>query len=439
MQALFNPKTIAVVGASNKPGKIGFAIMKNILHYHVHRKLFPINIDSSTILGIHAYKFVKDIPIEELDLCVICVPKQFVLQVLKDCAKKKTKFAIIISAGFKETGDLKSELEIKEFAKKNKIRIIGPNVLGLYDCYNKLDTLFLPIDYQPRPRFGKVSLLSQSGTVGAILLEQFEKKNLGLNKFISYGNACDINECDLIEELNKDENTDIIAAYIEEVIDGKRFIEILRKQKKPLIILKSGKSKKGSQSVQSHTGNLAGDYSVYNGIFNQFNVVSARSVTELVGFAQAHLLKKIKNTIIITNGGGYGILLSDHFEENNIPILDLTDKQKSELQKVLPLGVGLKNPIDIMGDSDAERYITVINKTKSYADTYVIVLLGQTSTIDEVGVHRLKTELEKLNKNIVFISTVDKYTKMLQDKFLVYEFPEQLAKSISCNVIKEKK
>ncbi len=436
MNALFNPKSIAVIGASNKPGKIGFAIMKNILSYHIHRKLFPINIDATTILGIQAYKSVVDIPIEELDLAVICVPKVFVTQVLKDCGKKKTKFVIIISAGFKEAGDLKSEQELLAIAKKYKIRIVGPNVLGVYDGFNKLDTLFLPIDYQPRPKFGKVSLISQSGTVGAILLEQFEKKNLGLNKFISYGNSCDINECDLLEALNNDKNTDIISAYIEEVIDGKRFIEILKKQKKPLIILKSGKSKRGSQSVQSHTGNLAGDYSVYNGIFKQFNVISANSVTELVGFTQAKLLKKIKNTLIITNGGGYGILLSDHFEENEIPILELTEKTKNDLKKVLPLGVGLKNPIDIMGDADCDRYLTVINKTKQYVDTYVIVLLGQTSTIDEVGVAKLKQELEKLNKNIVFISTMDKYTKMLQDKFLVYEFPEQLAKSISVNLEK---
>lgn len=425
MQELFNPKTIALIGASNKKGKIGNTILQNLLLSK--KAIYPINLDEKIILGLKAYSSLKSIPIKNLDLAIIAVPKAYVFDVLKDCAVKKTKYVIIISSGFKEAGDLDSELKIKSFAKKNKIRIVGPNVLGIFDNYSNLDTLFLSRDSQKRPIKGNISLISQSGTVGGILINQFEKKNLGLNRFISYGNACDINECDLIEELNKDINTKIIACYIEEVIDGKRFIELLRKQKKPLVILKAGKSKKGSQSIQSHTGNLAGDYSVYNGIFNQFNVINANTVNELVNFSSTLSKPKIKNVTIITNGGGYGILLSDYFENYNIPILELSEIQKEKLKKALPLGVGLKNPIDIMGDSNCERYLTAINLTKSFSDTYVIILLGQVSTINKDDVLNLKKELEKLNKNIFFISTMEEYTKILQEKFLVYEFPEDLA------------
>ncbi|PIU21965.1 MAG: CoA-binding protein [Candidatus Diapherotrites archaeon CG08_land_8_20_14_0_20_30_16] len=434
LEKLFNPKTLAVVGASNKPGKIGFSIMQNLLHYNVHRKLFPVNIDCPQILGLKAYPKVSDLPLKELDLVIIAIPKPFVIDVLKDCAKKKTKFAVIISAGFKEAGDLHSEQELVQIARKTKIRIVGPNTLGIFDNFNKLDCLFLSITAQKRPKLGNVSLISQSGTVGAILIEQFEKNKVGLNKFVSYGNACDVNECDLLEYLNKDKHTKIIAFYVEEIIDGKRFIKILRKQKKPIVALKAGRSKKGSQSVQSHTGNLAGDSSVYSGIFKQFNILNAENVTDLVNFSKSQNIKSIKNTTIITNGGGYGILLSDHFEQYNIPILELAEKTKSALKKVMPFGVGTKNPIDIMGDADSNRYIQAIELTKKETDTYIIVLLGQTTTITKEGVIELANYLKRLNKNIVFISTEDRYTEILENDFLVFEFPEELARAISVRV-----
>ncbi len=434
MNELFNPESVAVIGASNKQGKIGYTILKNILNSR--KQIYPINLNEKIVLGLKAYPSLKNIPIKQLDLAIIAVPKEYVFDVLKDCAKKKTKYVIIISSGFKEAGDLISENKLKEFAKKNKIRIVGPNVLGIFDNYNNLDTLFLSTEAQKRPKRGKISLISQSGTVGGILINQFEKKNIGLNKFVSYGNACDINECDLIEYLNKDNNTDVIACYIEEVINGKRFVEILRKQKKPIIILKAGKSKKGSQSVQSHTGNLAGDYSVYKGIFNQFKVINANTVNDLVNYSAIISKKPITDITIITNGGGYGILLSDYFEEFNIPILELSEKVRNQLKKYLPLGVSVKNPIDLMGDSDCKRYLTAINLTKSISNTYVIILLGQVSTINKEEVIKLKLELEKLNKNIFFISTMQEYTKILQESFLVFEFPEDLAKSLICNIKK---
>ena len=430
LSKLFNPKTIAVVGASNKPGKIGYTIMRNLLHNSRARQLFPINIDSPKILGLRAYKKVSDIPIKKLDLLVIAVPKASVLNVLKDSAKKNTKFAVIISSGFKEAGDLQTEEAIIKFAKRNKIRIIGPNVLGVYSADSGLDTLFLSLTAQPRPKLGKISLISQSGTVGAILMFEFEKNKIGLNKFISYGNASDINECDLINALNKDENTDVICAYIEEIIDGKRFIDLMRRQKKPIIMLKAGKSKKGSQSVKSHTGNLAGDSSVYSGIMKQFNIIDAETVNDLVNYAKVQGLKQIRDVTIITNGGGYGILLSDHLEQYGVPIKDLSSKLKTNLKKNLPFGVSVRNPIDIMGDADADRYIDAIRLTKRETDTYIIILLGQVSTIDRENVQKLYNYCTTLNKNIIFISTEDEYTKLLENKYLVFQYPQSLARAL---------
>jgi len=434
LERLFNPKTVALVGASNKEGKIGNTIMMNLLHYHADRTIYPININEQEVLGKKAYSKIYDIPEKELDLAIISVPKDFVIDVIKDAGKKKTKFAIIISSGFKEAGDLKAEEELIKIAKKNKVRIVGPNVLGMFDNYSKLDCIFLPLAMQKRPKPGNISLVSQSGTVGAILVNEYYKAHIGLDKFVSYGNSSDLNECDFLEYLAKDDNTKIIASYVEEIIDGKRFINIVKKYKKPLIILKAGKGKKGSQSIQSHTGNLAGDYSVYKGLFKQFGIINADNIDELVNFSKAMLLRKIKNVTIITNGGGYGILLSDALEQNKIPILDFSDSMLAKLKKELVFGAGVKNPIDLMGDASAERYLQAIKLTESVTDTYIIILLGQTTAINKEGVMQLSNALKSMTKNVVFISTMDSYTEILEKDFLVFEFPEQLAKALSVNV-----
>jgi len=431
---LFNPKSIALVGASNHEGKIGNTILQNLLYYNTNRKIFPINLKEDLILGLKAYRKVSLLPLKQIDVLIVAVPKVFVYDVLKDASKKKIKYAIIISSGFKESGDLEAEKKIVSLAKRNNIRLIGPNVLGMLDNYSKFDSLFLPIKTQNRPKEGSISLISQSGTVGAILLEQFEKEKIGMNFFVSYGNASDINECDLLEYAHNDDNTKVIACYIEEIIDGKRFLNLIKKIKKPLIILKAGKGKKSSESIQSHTGNLAGDYSVYKGIFKQFNVINANNIHELINYSKAMLLKKIKNVTIITNGGGYGILLSDALEKYNVPILEFSDALKSKLKKELPFGVGIKNPIDIMGDAGYDRYLKAIELTKTETDTYIIILLGQTTSINRDVVKEITTLTNKIKKNVLFISTMDSYSNILENGHLVFEFPEDLAEAISVNI-----
>ncbi len=439
LNALFFPKSICVVGASNKVSKVGNTIIQNLLKFKKKHNadLFPVNLNEEKILGIKAYKKVSDIPTINLDLLVVCVPKEFVLSVLQDCAKKKTKFAIVISSGFKEIGDLNSENKLKEIAKKNKIRIVGPNVLGVLDNTTKLDTLFLPSSKEKRPDFGNISVISQSGTVGAILLDKFAELGTGINKFVSYGNASDINECDLIEFFNSDKDTKVICCYIEEIVDGKRFLKLMKTKKKPIIILKAGKSKKGIQSVQSHTGNLAGDFNVYNGVFKQFEIVNADTVNELVDFSKAKLLKPIKSTTIITNGGGYGILLSDFFEKYTVPVKEISEKTKNILRKNLPKGVSVRDPFDLMGDADAKRFLETIKLTEKETDTFVVVLLGQTPALTKETVENLLHGIAKIKKQFVFLSTMKAYTKIIAKKgFCVFENPEDLAKGLSLIVKK---
>lgn len=430
MNSLFNPKTIALIGASNTDGKIGNTIMKNLLDY-TNGKIYPINITETNILGEKAYKTILDIPEKSIDLTIIAIPKEFVAKSLEECGKKKTKYCIIISAGFKETGNLKSEDELKKIAKKYKIRIIGPNTLGCIDLHSGLDCIFLPKDLERRPKAGDISIISQSGTVGATIVDLMAEKNVGLSKFISYGNATDINESDLLEYLEKDNNTKTIIAYVEEVIDGKRFFDVAKKMTKPIIFLKAGLTERGQKSVMSHTGALAGQMEVYDGILKQLGITQVFSVKNLLEFAKIQPLKKIKDVCIITNGGGYGIILTDQLELNKVKLTDISEKQKSKLKTNLPFGVSVNNPIDLMGDANADRYITAIENTKDFVDTYIIVLLGQTPKLNKDEVEKIIGYLKKEKiKKVVFLSTYSKYTRMLEKDFIAYEWPNTLAKAV---------
>ncbi len=429
MKELFNPKNIVLIGASNTEGKIGNTIMKNLLSYN--GKLYPININENEVLNLKAYKTVLDIPDNNIDLSIIAIPKEFVAKTLEDLGKKKTKYCIIISAGFKEAGDLNAEEQIKKIAKKYNIRLIGPNTLGILDMNSKLDCIFLPKDLERRPKNGDISIISQSGTVGATIVDLMAEKNIGLSKFISYGNASDINESDLLEYLEKDKDTKTIIAYVEEVIDGKRFFNVAKKMRKPIIFLKAGLTEAGQKSVMSHTGALAGQMEVYDGILKQLGITQVFSVKNLLEFAKIQPLKKIKDVCIITNGGGYGIILTDQLELNKVKLTKFSDKQKEKIKKELPFGVSVNNPIDLMGDANSERYIKAIEKTKDFVDTYIIVLLGQTPKLNKEEVEKLIKYIEQNKiKKVVFLSTYSKYTKVLEKKYITYEWPNTLAKAI---------
>jgi len=429
MKELFNPKVIALIGASNTDGKIGNTIMKNLLDYD--GKLYPININKDKVLGLKAYKSVLDVPEKQIDLAIIAIPKEFVSKSLIELGKKKTKYCVIISAGFKEAGDIKAEEDVKKIAKKYKIRVVGPNTLGLLDVNSGLDCIFLPKDLERRPKAGDISIISQSGTVGATIVDLMAEKHVGLSKFVSYGNSADINESDLLEFLEKDEKTKTIIAYVEEVIDGKRFFNVAKKLTKPVIFLKAGLTERGQKSVMSHTGALAGQMEVYDGILKQLGITQVFSVKNLLEFAKIQPLKKIKEVCIITNGGGYGIILTDQLELNKVKLTTLSEKVKSNLKKELPFGVSVNNPIDLMGDANADRYIKAIENTKESVDTYVIVLLGQTPKLNKGEVEKIINYLQKSQiKKVIFLSTYSKYTRMLEKNFIVYEWPNTLAKAI---------
>ncbi len=427
MQKFFNPKSIAVIGVSKDKNKVGHVIFK---HLSEKFKTYPVNPHEKKILGHKVYKRVSDLP--KVDLAVIAIPAKSVIRTVESCGKKGIRNVIIISSGFKEIGNNRKEYELEKVLTKYKIKSIGPNCLGVFDAHSGLDTLFLPQKKLTRPKAGKISFISQSGAAGSAVLDLLASENFGFAKFISYGNGTNVSETDLLEYLGKDHQTKVICLYIEGIADGKRFMEVARKIKKPIIAVKGGKSKQGNKATLSHTGSLAGSYEIYKGAWKQSNIVVADSLQEL--FSIAKLFEKLpnpknKNIQVITNGGGYGILTIDAIESLNLSLAKISNESRKYLEKHVPKIVTIDNPIDLVGDATNERYDTALKicVTDRNIGVIVLIILHQTPLIDEDIVNVLKKFRGR--KPIILVSTGGEQTKLISKKiekigFPVFTFPE---------------
>jgi acetyl coenzyme A synthetase (ADP forming)-like protein len=439
---IFNPASVAIIGASHTPGKIGHEILKNLVESGYKGKIYPVNPDTTPILNLKVYPSVKKIE-GSVDLAVIAVPAKIVPKVLKECVDKKVKGVIIISAGFSEIGEegKKLEEELKKIIEKWGIRVLGPNVVGVYDSFSKLDTLFLSRERLERPKEGNVAFISQSGAVGSTVLDWFASENIGISKFVSYGNAMDINEADLLEYLANDKNTKVIAVYLEGIKAGKRFFEVLKKTaaKKPVLILKAGKTEKGKKAVLSHTGSLAGSAQIYSSAFKQARAIEVNSWEELFDYAKAFStqpLPKGKSLLIVTNGGGFGVLACDEAERQNIELKDLPKDVEKKLRKVFPQHVILSNPLDLTGDATVERYKEAINATLAYYDGILAITLFQVPTLKEDIVYALAAIRTKSDKPILCCASGGKFTKKLSEKLEsfgipVYPTPERAVRAFA--------
>ncbi len=303
----FTPKTIAVIGASDNPLKVGNVLIKKLCE--CKRKVIPINPKHQTIEGKKAYPSVLKYH-KKIDLAVIAIPSKFVNSILIECGKKKIKSVIIISSGFKEIGNKKLEDKIIQTAKKYKIRILGPNCFGVANPYLKLDTTFSNTSPQP----GNIAFISQSGALWSYISDF----NFKFSGFVSLGNMSDLTFSDFINYFNKDKKTKKIILYIEKLKLGKKFIEICRKSKKQIIIVKAGKTKKGSEAAISHTGSLATDFAIYKGAFKQAKVKVIDSLAEAFEMKKEKIKISSKKVKIITNAGGAAALLTDYLTEQGI-------------------------------------------------------------------------------------------------------------------------
>ncbi|OGI15961.1 hypothetical protein A3K63_01225 [Candidatus Micrarchaeota archaeon RBG_16_49_10] len=437
----FRPKNVAIIGASHSEGKIGYIILKSFMD-GFKGDIYPINPNTEPILGKRVYPNVLDIP-DKVDLAVISIPAKGVPEALADCVEKGVEVVIIISGGFSEIGNKHLEEECRKIISGTKTRVIGPNCLGIYDSSSSVDTIFLPKERCGRPGKGDISFVSQSGAVGSTMLDWLAEQGTGIGKFISYGNAMDITETDLIEYLGEDRDTRVIAVYLEGIKDsGKRFIEVCRRvsRKKPIIVLKAGKSEKGKKAVSSHTGSLAGSGNIYSGAFKQAGLIEAETWEELFDFARtfsSQPLPRGKRLLIVTDGGGFGVLATDEAERAGLELPEPSKELKKRLKDILPDYTVKNNPIDLTGDADAERYRLTLEETvkSKEFDAFLIITLFQVPTLGEDVVDCI-TAMKKHNRPIVVCSTGGEFSERMNKRLMangvaVLPSPERAVKALS--------
>ncbi|MCD6434288.1 MAG: CoA-binding protein [Candidatus Diapherotrites archaeon] len=418
MERLFNPESIAVIGASNEKGSIGYTIFKNLLN-SFKGELFAVNPNHPEIQGKKSYRSIKEIN-REIDLAIIAVPAKIVPKVLEECIEAKTKYVIIISAGFSEVGNMKLAKELEEIAKKSKkMRILGPNCFGILNIKHNLNATFIDSSRTKIPEAGGISLVSQSGALGISLLDLIAKNRGGIAKFASYGNAMDISEVELIDFLAKDRDTSVIAIYIEGTKNGKEFLRALKEAsaKKPLIVLKGGKFEETSKATLSHTGSLAGKAEIYRAAFKQAKAIEAENIVELVNFSriiEKQPLPKGNRVLVITNGGGCGVIAADHAIKEGLKLAELSNSTKKKLSEILPEIATVANPLDLTGGANTEHYRAAIEaglKDDNVSSIVVIALFALPSLNYEL----VDAFPKKPKKPILFIA-LDSASIKLIDK-----------------------
>lgn len=444
---LFNPGSVAIIGAAHTEEKLGGIILKNLLKFR--GKVYPVNPKYTELMGLKAYPSISDIP-EPVDISLIIRPSSEVPDILK-LHKGKAKCVIIVTSGFAETGHEALQEEIKKIGMETGVRLLGPNCMGLYNPKNKLDTLLLPDDRVLRPKKGNVAIISQSGAVIHCLFGIFRNENIGVSGVITYGNAIDIDEYDLYEYFLNDKKTDVVISYIESVRDGRRFLDMAKQlsEKKSLVVLKSGKGAGGQAAAYSHTGRLAGRYEVFHSIMRQFNISEVNDFDELVDAvkalsyqrpflpptSKAGHLETDKCILIITNGGGSGVLASDECMRQGLEIAPLSEEKIKRLKEVFPDFYVIRNPLDLTAQVSERDYIVALKELKDDYDGFLIVALTGVAGITPQFAELIKEIKTELNKPLVMhmscgCETEGFIAKIEKAGIPVYQSPERAVRGL---------
>jgi 4-hydroxybutyrate---CoA ligase (ADP-forming) len=402
----FSPKSIAIIGASEKPG-VGKTIFYNIAK-HFKGKIYPVSPSNPTVGGLTAYKNVLDIP-DSIDLAVVAAPSKFTPSVMEEVGKKGIKGAIIVSAGFKEVDETgaKLEREVGEIAKNYNIKVIGPNYLGImsFSKDNIMNSTFLKIT----PKFGNIALVSQSGAICAATVEDAEAQNIGFSKVISMGNKVDMDESDVLELLAEDEDTRVIVMYLEDIRNARRFMEIAKKitteRKKPIIVLKAGRTAEGAKAAASHTGALGGSDANYEAAFAQSGVIRVDTMGELFDLATAFSKQPLSdgNVVIVSNAGGPAIISTDACSRYGLKMADISSI-RDEIAGVIPAYGSPRNPVDIVGDADYLRFEKVLLLTLAHPNVGSVVTMctpSATLNYDDLARVLVKMSQQFPNKTIL--------------------------------------
>ena len=381
LNGLLRPKSVAVVGASNTPGKIGYSVIANLLEGKYTGQIYPINPKDDVIQGLKAYPDVAAVP-GPIDAAVITVPAKLVIEVAEECGKKGVKGLIVITSGFSEVGRKDLEEELVRTAAKYGTRVLGPNIVGSLSNTDHFNGSFAP----GLPLPGKASLISQSGALLIALDAATYTRKVGFDKLISIGNMSDVDFADLIEWLDEDQDTYCISLYIEGLKDGRRFIETSRKARKPIIALKSGVSAHGAAAAASHTGSLAGATKVYGSAFKQAGVLQATDLNDLFNRTLVLSLQppmEGDNLLVLTNGGGVGVLATDSAEKFGVPLKFAPAELQAEMKKHMPEFGSAKNPVDLTGMAGNDWYFESVRYALSdkWVDGLVVLYCETAITV----------------------------------------------------------
>jgi 3-hydroxypropionyl-CoA synthetase (ADP-forming) len=429
LDLFFNAKSIALIGASPEPGKIGNSVFESLVKHEYKGKVFPVNAKGyPEILGVKAYQNLDDIN-EQIDVVVVTVDLKFVPELLRSCGRKRIHNMVIISGGGKELGGERAAIEqqIKDLSNQLKVRIIGPNCIGMFNGENRLDCAFQGHERMIRPKKGEVAFLSQSGTVGIAFMETSD--SFGMSKMVSYGNRSDVDEADMIWYLSEDPQTKVIGLYVEGFGNGRKFMNTARRviaeRNKPVVVFKNGRSIRGAKQAASHTGSLGGSYMVVKGALDQAGIISVDSYEELTGSLKAFAWQPIPNgnrVAMITNGAGPIIGAIDHFERLGLQIAEISNDTKNALKEHYPPTYVIGNPCDVTGSASAEDYRFAIQTFMDDPNVDIIMpwFVFQDDPLEETIVDVLAS-FQKMQKKPILVGTMggpftEKISRRIEDE-----------------------
>ncbi len=441
LDKIFNPQTVAIIGASDVEGSVGYAIVKNFTQSGFAGKVYFVNIKKPEILGVKTYQTVDQIP-EQVDLALIATPAKTVPQVMEECGKAKLKGVIIVSAGFKETGPAGKALEeqVGQIAKKFGVRVIGPNCIGVLRPRINLNATFL----DKMPKAGNIAFLSQSGALGSAILDWAIHENIGFSNFVSVGSMIDVDFGDLIDYFGSDPKTKSILMYVEGITEARKFMSAARHfaRTKPIIVVKSGKFTESAKAAASHTGSLSGSDDVYDAAFKRAGVVRVSEIADLFNAAEVlgtQPLPKGNNLAIITNAGGPGVMATDSLIGFGGKLAKVSQKTIDSLNAVLPTFWSHGNPIDVLGDAKADRYKAALDAALNDDNVDgILIIFTQQAVSESVEIAKSIVELVRnkpyQNKTIVTsfmgFGAVQEANNILNaNNIPTYSTPEQALKT----------
>jgi len=440
LSPFFNPKGIAVVGASRDPHKLGYGVLRNLKEYHYRGNIYPVNRVAREILGYSCYRSVAEVP-DPVDLAVIVVPAPAVVQMVQACGKRGIKYGIVVSGGFGETDEegKKREVALKAAAQEYGMRLIGPNCIGTIDTHTPVNTTFVV----GMPRSGDIGFVSQSGALVAAVIDWARGAGVGFSRMVSLGNEIDVTETEMLEALAEDPATAVVTAYIEGVKNGRQFLKVAEKtaRNKPVVILKAGRGKHSAKAVASHTGALAGSRQAYDAAFDHSGILRANTTEELFDWARAlawQPLPKGKRVAILTNAGGPAIIAVDFLDASGLELAPLTPETKNYLRSRLPAAASVNNPVDVLAGSGPGSYAVALDAllSDSTVDAALVIQAPQdwflpaslAEVIGEVAaVHR-----KPVMASVMGLASVDQALAILHSRRVPnFSFPERAVTALA--------